>query len=84
MGGRAATRFETAVDPIAKALAELESIFQTALEKRLVGGRFVAWGTDPWSRTGYSFVPLRDPGGNVLIICFKLIICLFCSLQFGV
>jgi monoamine oxidase len=63
MGGRAAERFEAAPDPVAKALGELETIFGMELGGRLVAGRFAGWGTDPWARTGYSYVP---PGGRGL------------------
>ncbi len=61
MGGRAAERFETAPDPVAKAVHELEMVFGVELAGRLRKGFFAAWGTDPWARTGYSYVP---PGGR--------------------
>jgi monoamine oxidase len=57
MGGRAAERFEAAPDPVASAVGELEAVFGLELGGRLLAGRFVAWGTDPWARTGYSYVP---------------------------
>ena len=63
MGGRAAERFEAAPDPIAKAVRELETVFGLGLGGRLLAGRFAGWGTDPWARTGYSYVP---PGGTGL------------------
>ncbi len=63
MGGRAAERFEAAPDPVAKAVRELETVFEVDLGGRLRAGRFVGWGTDPWARTGYSYVP---PGGRGL------------------
>lgn len=63
MGGRAAERFETAPDPVAKAVGELETVFGVELGGRIREGRFAGWGTDPWARTGYSFVP---PGGRGL------------------
>jgi monoamine oxidase len=63
MGGRAAERFEAAPDPVARAVRELETVFEVALDGRLLAGRFVGWGADPWARTGYSYVP---PGGRGL------------------
>ncbi len=75
MGGRAAERFEASADPVAKAVRELEAVFQVGLSGRLREGRFIDWGNDPWSRTGYSFVPpgaaglravLSEPIGRVL------------------
>jgi monoamine oxidase len=63
MGGRAAERYEAAADPVAKAVGELEAVFEVDLGGRLREGRFVGWGTDPWARTGYSYVP---PGGRGL------------------
>jgi monoamine oxidase len=63
MGGRAAERFEAAPDPVALALRELETVFGVELAGRLLAGRFAGWGTDPWARTGYSYVP---PGGRGL------------------
>jgi monoamine oxidase len=63
MGGRAAERYEAAPDPVAKAVGELETVFEVDLGGRLRGGRFVGWGTDPWARMGYSYVP---PGGRGL------------------
>jgi monoamine oxidase len=63
MGGRAAERFEAAPDPVARAVGELETVFGVELGGRLVAGRFVGWGNDPWARTGYSYVP---PGGTGL------------------
>jgi monoamine oxidase len=62
MGGRAAERFEAAPDPVAKALGELETIFELELGGRLVAGRFAPWGIDPWARTGYSYVPSGGRG----------------------
>jgi monoamine oxidase len=75
-GGRAAERFEAAPDPLAKAVRELERIFGVDLGGRLRAGHFVGWGTDPWARTGYSYVPpgggglraaLAEPVGGVLL-----------------
>jgi len=75
MGGRAAERFEAAPDPVAKAVRELETVFGVDLGGRLREGRFAGWGTDPWARTGYSYVPsggrglraaLAEPVGGVL------------------
>jgi monoamine oxidase len=75
MGGRAAERFEAAPDPVAKAVGELETVFGLTLTGRLRAGRFVGWGSDPWARTGYSYVPpgarglrasLAEPVGGVL------------------
>jgi monoamine oxidase len=63
MGGRAAQRFEAAPDPVARAVRELEAVFEVELGGRLLAGRFAGWGADPWSRTGYSYVP---PGGRGL------------------
>jgi monoamine oxidase len=62
MGGRAAERFEASVDPVAKAVRELEAVFQVELAGRLREGRFINWGNDPWSRMGYSFVPMGGAG----------------------
>jgi len=76
MGGRAAERFEAAPDPVAKAVRELETVFRVKLDGRLREGRFTGWGTDPWARTGYSYVPpggrglraaLAEPVGGVLL-----------------
>ncbi len=63
MGGRAAERFETAPEAVAKAVRELEMVFGVGLAGRLHKGLFAGWGTDPWARTGYSYVP---PGGRGL------------------
>jgi monoamine oxidase len=62
MGGRAAERFEAAPDPVAKAVRELETVFALELGGRLREGRFAGWGTDPWARTGYSYVPAGGRG----------------------
>ena len=62
MGGRAAERFEASVDPVAKAVRELEAVFQVELAGRLREGRFINWGNGPWSRMGYSFVPMGGAG----------------------
>jgi monoamine oxidase len=63
MGGRAAERFEAAPDPVAKAVRELETVFDVDLDGCVRDARFVGWGADPWARTGYSYVP---PGGRGL------------------
>jgi monoamine oxidase len=62
MGGRAAERFEATPDPVARAVGELEAVFGLELGGRLLAGRFVGWGTDPWARTGYSYVPPAGRG----------------------
>jgi monoamine oxidase len=63
MGGRAAERFEATPDPVGKAVSELEMTLGVDLAGRLREGLFIGWGTDPWARTGYSYVP---PGGRGL------------------
>jgi monoamine oxidase len=76
LGGRAAERFETTPNPVGKAVSELEMVFGVGLSRRLREGLFIGWGTDPWARTGYSYVPpggrglraaLAEPVGRVLL-----------------
>jgi monoamine oxidase len=37
-------------------------VFALELGGRLREGRFAGWGTDPWARTGYSYVPAGGRG----------------------
>lgn len=75
-GGRMAEQFEELGDdaPLV-ALRDLEDIFERPLEELLVESRFIAWGTDPYARMGYSHVrpggvglraALAEPVGGVL------------------
>jgi monoamine oxidase len=61
--GRAAQRFDGAPDPVAKGVADLERMVGLPLASRVVAGRYISWGRDPFARMGYSFVP---PGGRGL------------------
>jgi monoamine oxidase len=63
VGGDAARYFEQLGDEAAlAALADLVAIFGPVAEENFVDGRFVAWGVDPWSRMGYSYVPVGATG----------------------
>jgi monoamine oxidase len=57
-GGRSAEEFEALGDAAPEAaLANLEDVFGQPLRDNLLDARFIAWGSDPWSRMGYSHTP---------------------------
>ncbi len=75
-GGSGARHFEALGEQTpGRVLEDLERMFQRPLKDRLRSARFVAWGSDPYSRMGYSFTPpgavglrpaLAAPVGGVL------------------
>lgn len=70
VGGEQAAIFDTMGERevIAAALHDLETMFGvTNLEAELEQGRFVSWGTDPYSRMGYSYVPVNGVGLRELL-----------------
>ena len=65
IGGAAAERLEALGTDAAirEALGQLEMISGVGnLASRLVEGRFVNWGDDPFSKMGYSYVPVDGTG----------------------
>lgn len=65
IGGRAAQRFESLgeAEAIAEGLRDLEAAFGlSGLAQHLMEGRFIAWGSDPYSKMGYSYVPAGAVG----------------------
>jgi monoamine oxidase len=63
VSGSAAEAFEAhAATPVPAALAHLVTMFGTAITQGFAGGRFIAWGTDPWSKMGNSYVPVGAVG----------------------
>jgi monoamine oxidase len=61
-GGRDAASLEGATrdEAVAEAIRQLGDILGRSLEGHVVGGRYVAWGAEEFTRMGYSSVP---PGG---------------------
>lgn len=67
IGGRMAERFETMseAEVIAAGLRDLEQMFEVEnLADHLVEGKFIAWGSDPYARMGYSYLPVGGDGLN--------------------
>ena len=65
IGGQAAENFEQMGEQavIQAGLQDLETIFGVSnLAEKLVEGHFVAWGTDPYAKMGYSHVPVGAVG----------------------
>lgn len=63
IGGDAALYFEALGDAaIPTALEHLATMFGAAIKREFIDGRLVAWGTDPWSKMGYSYVPVGATG----------------------
>lgn len=65
IGGRSGARLSamTSDDAIQAGLADLSRMFRRDdLATRLAAGRFVNWGADPYSRMGYSYVPVGAAG----------------------
>lgn len=65
IGGRSGANLSTMTDDAAiqVALSDLSHMFRRDdLLARLVEGRFVNWGADPYSRMGYSYVPVGASG----------------------
>lgn len=65
VGGQSGARLSllTDDDAIQSGLADLSRMFRRDdLHARLVAGRFVNWGADPYSRMGYSYVPVGAVG----------------------
>jgi monoamine oxidase len=60
VGAAAARRLQVLDEPALAGLRDLERVFDTSLDGRLVEARWIDWSSDPWSKMGYSFVP---PGG---------------------
>ena len=67
-GGESAEYYESlGVDAPLAALADLEQMYGRSLERQLVNSEFVSWGTDPWSRMGYSHVPVGAAGQRAIL-----------------
>jgi monoamine oxidase len=63
VGGRAAKQFEARpATAVPAALDHLVTMFGTDVKHAFAGGHFIAWGSDPWSRMGYSYVPVGAVG----------------------
>jgi monoamine oxidase len=63
VGGDAALHFEQLGDQaVVAALDDLVAIFGPIARETFLAGQFVAWGVDPWSRMGYSYVPVGAAG----------------------
>lgn len=63
VGGRAAEHFEAhAAMAVTTALDHLVTMFGIDVKHAFAGGHFIAWGSDPWSKTGYSYVPVGAVG----------------------
>ena len=58
--GHAVERLRKFPDPAAEGLRLLEEALGRPVAGELVESHFIDWGSDPWSKMGYSFVP---PGG---------------------
>jgi len=70
IGGKHAVRFEGMTDEqvIAAGLRDLEEMFDMDnLAEHLVEGKFIAWGRDPYSLMGYSYVPVDGDGLNEIL-----------------
>jgi monoamine oxidase len=70
VGGESAARFSSMPDAavIRAALDDLEAIFGVDdLAARLVDGRFINWGADPWAGMGYSYVPTGAMGAREML-----------------
>ena len=67
IGGKQAVKFEGMSDAevIAAGLRDLEEMFDVDdLASHLVEGKFVAWGRDPYTLMGYSYIPIDGEGLN--------------------
>jgi monoamine oxidase len=63
VGGRAAEQFEARpATAVPAALDHLVTMFGTDVKHAFAGGHFIAWGSDPWSKMGYSYVPVSAVG----------------------
>ena len=63
VGGRAAEHFEAhAATAVTTALDHLVTMFGIDVKHAFAGGHFIAWGSDPWSKMGYSYVPVGAVG----------------------
>lgn len=70
IGGKHAVRFEGMTDEqvIAAGLRDLEEMFGVDnLAEHLVEGKFVAWGRNPYSQMGYSYIPVDGEGLNQVL-----------------
>jgi monoamine oxidase len=63
MCGSAVDRMRRHPDPARAALGHLEQMLDRPLADHLVEARWVDWGSDPWAKMGYSYVP---PGATGL------------------
>lgn len=65
IGGRSGANFSQ-MDEVAAIMAGLDDLSQMFaieyLPARLVEGHFINWGTDPYSKMGYSYVPVGAAG----------------------
>jgi monoamine oxidase len=63
VGGRAAEYFAThATTAVSLGLEHLVTMLGTGVQHAFAGGRLIAWGSDPWSTMGYSYVPVGAVG----------------------
>jgi len=68
--GESALKFEamSEEDVISAGLADLEQIFGIEnLKERLVEAHFISWGTDPYAKMGYSYIPVGVSGQNSIL-----------------
>ena len=63
IGGDAALHFESlGADAVPEALDHLSAMFGENACKHFEAGRFISWGTDRWSKTGYSYGLVKGAG----------------------
>lgn len=70
IGGDSAKQFEamSQADAIQAGLRDLETMFGIRnLQDKLVEGRFMGWGSDPFSLMGYSYIPVGAMGQNQVL-----------------
>jgi monoamine oxidase len=63
IGGRAAAHVAThAATAVSMGFEHLVTMLGTGVQHAFAGGRLIAWGSDPWSKMGYSYVPVGAVG----------------------
>jgi monoamine oxidase len=63
VGGQAAEYFAThTATAVSMGLEHLVTMLGTDVQHAFAGGRLIAWGNDPWSKMGYSYVPVGAVG----------------------
>lgn len=70
IGGESAVQFEamSEAEAIQAGLRDLEAMFGISdLQGKLLEGRFIGWGSDPFSLMGYSYIPVGAKGQNEVL-----------------